>query len=191
MHQENLQQHGPILFGRSGGQTPDPTPPTEVRSSSFSPLRRAISVLTGRSRDPQPPPPRRGRSPTRERSSSRGESGGYTDTSSYQTDVQRSDENREGHPPSRIVVTQPLRGRTTVSPPPQFYEAVYLAGVRAGAGIHPSQSIQMLSDGDDTDQASTPREVNQPQGEPEPEMPGGTEPSESDQTSRTNEGENR
>ena len=134
---------------------------------------------------PQPPPPRRGRQPTRDEHSSPEESEGYSDTSSHQPDVQRSDESPEGHHPPRIVVTQSLRGRATVPPQPQFYEAVYMAGVRAGAGIRPSQPIQVLSDGDE----STPREVNQPQGEPEPEMPGGTEPSESDRTSRTNEGE--
>ena len=93
----------------------------------------------------------------RERASSRGESGEYTDTSSYQTDVQRSDESPEGPPPPRIAVTQSVRGRTNVPPPPQFYEAIYLAGVRAGAGMHLSQNIQVLSDGDEDDQASTPR----------------------------------
>ena len=37
---------GPIMFGGSGGQAPDPTPSMDIRSSSLNPLRRAISVLT-------------------------------------------------------------------------------------------------------------------------------------------------
>ena len=73
---------GPIMFGGSGRQTPDPTPPAETRSPSFNPLRRALSALTGRGRTPQPPPLRRGRSPTRDEHSSQEESSGYTDTSS-------------------------------------------------------------------------------------------------------------
>ena len=106
-----------------------------------------------------------------------------------QSDIQRADESPEGVRPPQLVGTQSVRGRSAVPPPPPFYEAVFMAGGRAGATIRSSQPIQILSDGDDDDQASTPRAVNQPQGEPEPELPGGTEPSESDITSRTNEGE--
>ena len=93
------------------------------------------------------------------------------------------------HHSPRKVATQSSRGRTNIPPPPEFYEEVFIAGVRAGAAVRSSQNIQLLSDGDDTDRVSTPREANQPQGEPEPEMPGRTDPSESEQTSRTNGGE--
>ena len=50
-----------------------------------------------------------------------------------------------------------------------------MAGLQAGATLHAhGASIQG---------AILPREVNQPQGEPEPELPGATDPSESEQAS--------
>ena len=83
-----------------------------------------------------------------------------------------------------------MQAQTDMPPPPPFYEAVFKAGVRAGAAVRSSHPIQIFSDGEDDDyDPSTPRESRQPQGEPEPEMPGRSEPSESDQTSRPNEGE--
>ena len=110
--------------------------------------------------------------------------GGTCRTIGYQSDAQRSDDSPEGQRPPQIMGNRPGRERPLVPPPPQFYDGIYVATT-----LRPPQAIQLLSDGDDTDQVSTPREVNQPQGEPEPEMPGGTEPSESDRTSRLPEGE--
>ena len=181
---------GPIIIGASGGNAPDPTPPSGMRASSLNPIRRAISALTGRGRDPQPPPPRRGREPTRDGQTPPDVGGGHSDTSSYQSDTQRSDESPEGYrPPPSVPITTNIatgRRRPNIPTPPQFHDTLYV-----GALIRPPQDTHLCSDGDDTDRASTPREINQPQGEPEPEMPGGTEPSDSEPTSRQTETDNQ
>ena len=45
---------GPIVLGGAGRQGPNPPPSTETRSSSFNPIRRAITAITGMGRSPQP-----------------------------------------------------------------------------------------------------------------------------------------
>ena len=142
-------------------------------------------------RSPQPPPPRRGRSPNRierERSASRGGSEDHSDTSSYGSEV-RAGQSPEIYYEPRVAIPTSGRGRPDVPPPPLFFEEVFMAGVQAGAAIQSAQHIHLTGDGGSIGRASFPREENQPQGAPEPELPGASDPSESEQTSREIGGE--
>ena len=120
-------------------------------------------------RSPQPPPPRRGRSTDRttdDRSDSRGASSERTNSSDiyYEPDLTRGS----------------ARGRSDVPPPPLFYEDAFRAGFQVGAAIQ-AQQAQFLDNEYNTGEFLPPRETTQPQGEPEPETPGGgTDPSDSD-----------
>ena len=160
---------GPIVIGGDGRSAPDP--PQENQNQEhhqLNPLRRALSVITGMGRNPQPPPPRRGRSTNRmdkEKDLHHEEAVKiHTDTSSYGSDV-RAEQSPEVHHQPRIALPTSGRGRPDVPPPPLFFEEVFMAGVQAGAAIQSAQHIHLMGDGGNIDRASTPREVNQPQGE--------------------------
>ena len=77
-----------------------------------------------------------------------------------------------------------MRTRPAVPPPPAFYQTIYTTGYGAGAGTPaaiPVQGIPVVNLDDDDDDVLPQGEVPQPQGEPEPEFPGGDDPSDSDQ----------
>ena len=123
---------GPIIIGASGGNAPDPIPSSGTRASSLNPIRRAISAITGRGRDPQPPPPRRGREPTRDGQPPPDDGGGYSDTSSYVSDIQRSDESPEGFRPPPVVA---VRIRPHAPPPPQFHDTLYVGALSRNRSV--------------------------------------------------------
>ena len=173
---------GPIVIGGAGRPAPDPPQESESRTSSFSPLSmasRAISAIRGIGRSPQPPPPRRGRSadrPTEDGTESRGDSSERSNSSDvyYDPDLPR-------------VVG---RGRT-IPTPPTLIEEAFEAGVQAGMALQAQQAQRdRLYEELDYDFGipMVPRPPL-PQGEPEPEMPGGgTDPSESDDTGDQGDG---
>ena len=165
---------GPIVIGGDGRSAPDSPQEPEPRASSFNQLRRALTAITGLGRSPQPPPPRRGRSPNRmerEGSASRGGSEDHTDTSSYGSDV-RAEQSPQAYQGRRIALSTSGRGRTDIPTPPLFIDEVFMAGVQAGAAIQSAQNMHWMGDGGNIGRASSQREENQPQGEPEPELPG-------------------
>ena len=171
---------GPIVIGGAGRSAPDPPQESEPRTSSFNPIRRAISVITGMGRSPQPPPPRRGRSTdrtTRDRSDSRGDGS------------ERSNSSDIYYEPDATGGTG--RGRPDIPQPPLFYEDVFRAGVQAGVALQAQQDrfYDELDYDYNVGGTTPPRETTQPQREPEPEMPGGgTDPSESDESDEHGDG---
>ena len=76
------------------------------------------------------------------------------------------------------------RGRANVPPPPEFYEELVIAAMQAGAAIQ-AQQTQFMGSGGNIGGMMIPHEPNQPQGEPEPELPGAGEPSEAEDVNRT------
>ena len=78
--------------------------------------------------------------------------------------------------------------RSNAPPPPTFYQSLVAAGVGGGAatGALLRQGMDVI-DIDDEDDALPLGEARQPQGKPEPELPGRSEPSASDWTG-TSEG---
>ena len=189
---------GSIVIGRNDEPPSGPPEEDENRSSSMGMIGRALSAISNIERAPRPT---RGRSAERTQTRAppppSGDSDG--DSSSYGSDV-RTHQNPVAQEP-RI----PARQRPEVPVPPLFHEDIFMAGFQMGAAVQAQQS-QFMAQSGGFNFGTPPPAPNQPQGEPDPELPGAGEPSseqpteagseviedDSDaETLRLNEGEDR
>ena len=132
-------------------------------------IGRAISAISSIGRTPRPT---RGRSTERIQAGAPSPPSGDSDgdSSSYGSDV-RVHQNPVAHEP-RIPASQ----RPEVPMPPLFNEEIFMAGFQMGAAVQ-AQQAQFMAQAGGFDYGTPPPAPNQPQGEPDPELPGAGEPS--------------
>ena len=171
---------GSIVIGGNDERAPDPPQESENRSPSLGTISRVLSAISGIGRPQQTPRPTRGRSAERTQGGAPppppGDSDG--DSSSYGSEI-RGEQNPVAQEPRIPPVAQEARlpaiQRPEVPPPPSFYENLLMAGFQMGAVIQ-AQQDQFYAQAGALNMRPPPQVPTQPQGEPDPELPGAGEP---------------